>query len=124
MRPVPVVLEKDLAPLLADLEADDFKTREQASEALKKAGEQAVPVLKKALGRKPAPEARKRIERLLEQLTQQTPAAVLRGLRATEVLEHLGTPEAKHVLLSLSGGAPEALVTREAKASLQRLARR
>jgi hypothetical protein len=124
LKPVPVVLEKDLASLLTSLEADDFKTREQASEALKKAGEQAVPVLKKALDRKPAPEARKRIERLLEQLTRQTPMAVLRGLRATEVLEHIGTPDAKHVLLSLSGGASEALVTREAKASLQRLARR
>jgi hypothetical protein len=124
LKPVPVVAEKDLAALLADLEADDFRTREQASEALGKAGEQAVPALKKALDRQPTLDARRRIERLLEQLTQATPAAALRGLRAIEVLEHVGTPDAKPILLSLSGGAPEAFVTREAKASLQRLARR
>jgi hypothetical protein len=124
LKPVPVIEAKALAPLLANLEADDFRTREQASEALEKVGVQAVPVLKQALEGKPTLEARKRIEHLLERLTQRTPAAVLQSLRAIEVLENVGTADAKHVLLSLSGGAPQAIVTREAKASLQHLARR
>lgn len=124
LKPVPVVEAKVLALHLANLEADDFATREKASEALEKAGEQAVPVLKKALDGKPTLEARKRIDQLLERLTRQTPTAVLQSLRAIEVLENVGTADAKHVLLSLSGGAPQSVVTREAKASLQRSARR
>ena len=48
----------------------------------------------------------------------------LRALRAVEVLEHVGTPEARQVLEGLTQGAPEARLTQEAKASLERLARR
>jgi hypothetical protein len=124
LRPVPVVEEKELAPLLEQLEADDFKARQRATEELEKVGEQAVPALKKALAGKPSLEARKRLEGLLERLTGQTPAPLLRSLRAVEVLEHLGTPEAKQVLLTLAGGALASALTREAKASLERLTRR
>jgi hypothetical protein len=47
---------------------------------------------------------------------------LLRGVRAVEVLERAGTPEARQLLAALAGGAPGALLTREAAASLQRLA--
>jgi hypothetical protein len=124
LKPMPVVEDKEVAALLTSLEADDFKAREQATAELEKLGEEAVPCLKKALAGKPGLEARKRMEHLLEQLTTQTSAVVLRSLRALEVLEHAGTAEAKHVLVALAGGAPSALLTREAKASLQRLSRR
>jgi hypothetical protein len=50
--------------------------------------------------------------------------ALLRGLRAIAVLEQIGTPEAKQLLLNLAAGAPEARLTREAKAALGRLVRR
>jgi hypothetical protein len=43
-------------------------------------------------------------------------------LRAIEVLEHIGTPEARQVLDTLARGAAVARVTQEAKASLKRLA--
>jgi hypothetical protein len=36
----------------------------------------------------------------------------------------MGTPEARQLLETLAGGAPEARQTQEAKAALQRLARR
>src|SRR5262249_19978528 len=123
LKPVPVVEEKEIAALLDNLEADDFKLREQATQELEKIGEQALPLLKKALGAKPSLEARKRIERLVEQASAQTSAPLLRGLRAIEVLEHNGMAESKHVLVALAGGAPQAQLTREAKASLQRLTR-
>jgi hypothetical protein len=48
----------------------------------------------------------------------------MRTFRAIEVLEHIATPEAQQVLKTLSEGAPEARVTREAKVSLERLAKR
>ena len=41
---------------------------------------------------------------------------------AVEVLEQAGTPEATQLLQALASGAPEALLTREARASWQRLA--
>ena len=47
---------------------------------------------------------------------------MLRGLRGVAVLEDIATPGARQRLESLAQGAPEARLTREAKASLQRLA--
>jgi hypothetical protein len=52
------------------------------------------------------------------------PGEWLRAIRAVAVLEHIGTPEAHELLQSLAGGTPESRLTREAKASLQRLAKR
>jgi WD40 repeat protein len=124
LKPVPVVEDKEIAALLDNLNADDYMVREQATEALAKIGEQALPAMKQALNGKIALEARKRLERLVEQAVSQTAAPLLRGVRAIEVLEHSGTPECKHVLVALAGGAPQAQLTREAKASLQRMARR
>jgi RNA polymerase sigma factor (sigma-70 family) len=111
--------------LIADLDSDPFSRRRRATEELTKLGELAGPALRRALDGEPAPEARRRIEELLGQVTE--PGADpdrLRSLRALEVLERSGTPEARRLLESLARGAPEARLTQEAKASLQRLARR
>ena len=48
------------------------------------------------------------------------PPHVLRGVRAIEVLERIGTKEAKQVLQTAAKGAPGARLTEEAKASLDR----
>ena len=47
--------------------------------------------------------------------------AVLRGLRAIEVLEAIGTAEARTILQELAKGTPGAKLTREAAAALARL---
>jgi hypothetical protein len=47
----------------------------------------------------------------------------LRSLRALEVLERAGTAEARQLIQRIAAGAAEARLTREAKASLERLAR-
>jgi WD40 repeat protein len=67
---------------------------------------QAVPLLQARL--RPAPAAAESPEHLRE-------------LRAVEVLEHVGTADARAVLETLAGGAPAARLTREAKASLERM---
>jgi truncated hemoglobin YjbI len=67
---------------------------------------------------------RRRLESLLDSVEGPGEAEWLRDVRALEVLEHIGTPEARQVLKVLAEGAPEARLTQEAKASLERLARR
>ncbi len=47
----------------------------------------------------------------------------LRTLRAIEVLERIASPESRAVLKTLASGSQESRLTREAKASLERLAR-
>jgi hypothetical protein len=120
---------KQLQKLIADLDADDFSTREQAAEELANLGELAEPALRKALNGKPSIEVRRRVKALLDKLERlkesgASPAAQpLRGLRAIELLERLGTPEAQVVLTTLAGGAADSSLTQEAKAALARLKR-
>ncbi len=83
-------------------------------------GEDAVPVLRKALDSKPSEEARRRMESILRKPRPPSPETV-QVIRGVEVLEHIGTPEARQLLESLAEGAPEAVLTREAKGALERL---
>jgi len=111
--------------LIAELDGEHFGAREEAQQALEGLGELAAPALQKALERRPSLEVRRRVERLLQKLEGPVTALEqLRHLRSIEVLEHIGTPAARQVLEGLANGAPEARLTREAKASLQRLTKR
>jgi hypothetical protein len=47
---------------------------------------------------------------------------MVRPTRALELFEHLGTAEARQVLQDLARGDPDAPLTRQAKATLKRLA--
>jgi hypothetical protein len=126
LRPTATVDEKRLSGLIADLDSNTFSVRETAMKELEKLGEVAAPMCRKALEGKPSAEMRRRLEALLEKQTrdrQDPPSDHLRILRAIEALEYMATPEAKQVLESLAQGAPEARLTREAQASLQRLAK-
>jgi RNA polymerase sigma factor (sigma-70 family) len=111
------------ARLLADLDSDGFAVREKAMAELEKQGASVEPLLRQALAGKPGPEVRRRLEKLLDGLGAQSPDR-LRTLRAVEALEHMDGGEARRLLEGLAGGAPEAWLTQEAKASLERLARR
>jgi WD40 repeat protein len=114
----------ELKRLLADLDANQFKVREQATQALAKLHDRARPSLEEVLRGKPALELRKRVEQLLQHLDGPvTLPEERRGLRAVEVLEQIGTAEARQLLTALAKGLPEARLTQEAKASLKRLTR-
>jgi hypothetical protein len=86
-------------------------------------GEQARPALEKALVGEASLEVRQRVERLLQKLAGKPSGDRLRELRAVEALELAGGPEARQGLETLAGGPPDARLTREARAALQRLRR-
>jgi len=109
-----------IARLMDDLDSPHFEVRQQATAELKRLGDLAEPALREKLAHPPSLEARQRIEQLLEQVTVAGPEG-LRVLRAIEVLEQIGTPEAGQLLKTLAEGAPESLLTREAAASWRRL---
>jgi hypothetical protein len=69
----------------------------------------------------PESSLRGRIENLLERIDRGCAAEQLQALRALQVLEWMGTPEAKQFLEKLARGSEGARLTREAQAALARL---
>jgi hypothetical protein len=116
---------KKVEGLIADLDNGAFADREKATEELTRLGEPAREALRKALESGPGPEARRRIEQILKRSGpgQPPPGKTMQGLRAVEVLEWLGTDEARALLAKLADGSPGAALTRDAKATLARLGR-
>jgi hypothetical protein len=87
-------------------------------------GEEGAAALRRALAAGPSLEFRRRAEALLERAEAAPVPGSLRAVRATAVLEYAGTAEARRLLRELAAGAPDARLTREAKAALGRLGRR
>jgi hypothetical protein len=114
-----------IAQLIADLDSDQFPVREQAQRELAKRDDLAEPALRQTLKEHPSLEARRRIEQVLEEMRVQTPSKEpLQETRAIEVLEHIGTAEAREILRTLARGGGEARLAKGAYAALERLSRR
>jgi len=111
-----------VAALIADLENEQFRVRQKASEDLEKLDAAAIPALRAKLQTMPGLEMSKRIAGLLEKLDG--PVARLRMTRAIQVLEYGASPEARQLLKTLAQGAPGARLTQEATAALERLSKR
>jgi WD40 repeat protein len=120
----PIVDPDRLARLVADLDADAFEKRESASAELSRLGQLAEPALQRVLQTKPSAELRMRAEALLKNMDNKLPPAALRAVRAIEVLELIATPAARKVIESLAKHSAGTPVAEEAKAALDRLARR
>jgi WD40 repeat protein len=115
---------EQLTRLLTDLDSEEFERRDKATRELEKVADRIRPDLER-LAKAPSAELRRRVAQLLDERNGAPPTAdLLRSLRAVAVLEHVGTTAARDVLRRLAEGVPEARLTREAKASLERLARR
>jgi WD40 repeat protein len=125
LQPIQAADPQRLRRLLADLDSEQFAAREKARGELAELGELAEPALRQILADKPSLEARRLIQALLDNLRAPvTRPALLQSLRAVALLEDLGTLPARELLEELTKGAPEARLTREAKAALQRLTSR
>ncbi len=124
LQPLSPPKPEQLARLLADLDSEDFAEREKATRELLKVAESIRPHLER-LRNSPSAEVRRRVAQLLyDNNGCPLTAEGLRSLRAVAVLEYAGTATARDVLRRLAEGVPEARLTREAKESLERLARR
>jgi WD40 repeat protein len=111
-----------VAKLIAQLDAPAFADREAAAKQLAAAIRFVEPQLSAAHAAATSPEQRERLAALLagaEKFTREE----LRHVRAVEVLEKIGTPAAAALVERLAGGNPDALLTREARATLSRLVR-
>jgi WD40 repeat protein len=125
LRPIVRPNPDQVARLVSDLDSATFAVREKAADELEKMEELAAPHLRKALASEPSAEVRRRAKEMLDRIEEEvfSPNA-LRGWRALEVLERIDVPEARRLLEELAKGAPEARLTRGAKETLERLARR
>lgn len=112
---------KRLMQRIAELDDDSFKVREKAARELAEAGVDAAGALRQALRNHPSAEAKRRIEELLDRLNKGGAPERLRALRAIEVLERIGSPQAKDVLRQLAGQSLPADLREEVQASLRRL---
>jgi hypothetical protein len=124
LKPASAVPRDQVRQLLRDLDTKEFKTREAASKRLANLAEDVEPALQQALKVSTSAEQRRRIEGLLAAPRIVPAGDKLRHLRVLEVLEHIGTPDGLQVLQGLAKGAPEARLTQEAKAALERLGQR
>src|SRR5262249_16796312 len=124
----------DAPALIADLDSDQFTVREKAQRELEILGKMAEPALRRALAGGASPEVRRRVERLLEQLEGRVPNGdPLQRCRPMETREQTAASPpgpaaprlaALDLLKKLAAGAPEARLTQEAKAAVDRLVKR
>jgi hypothetical protein len=124
VRPIPPVDTRQIGRLISQLDEQEFGKHADAEKELAKMGELAEAQLRGALSDHPSAEVRRRVERLLAKLEgPKTRPDQLRAIRVVEILEHIGSSEARDLLTTLAQGAPQALLTREAKQALDRLNR-
>jgi WD40 repeat protein len=113
---------KQLARWIADLDAEQFADREKATEELVRAGKAAEDAVKKALANKPTAEARQRLDFVLSKLngTLGPNPEEIRAARAVELLEKVGTADARRILEEIAKGN-DVRLTAEARSALGRL---
>jgi RNA polymerase sigma factor (sigma-70 family) len=122
LKPVPAPDLKRVRQLVKMLDSDDFSTRQKATEELESQADVASSTLRQIIANeKPSLEVRRRLQQIVESVENKP--ETLRAVRAVEVLEWIGTPEAVRLLGELANGAADARLTCEAAAARRRLRR-
>jgi len=125
LKPVMDVDTRRIAQMIADLDSEHYAVRVKARQWLQQHDEVAETALREVLRTVPTLEVRRQVDDLLRDFENKAPPRErLLAIRGTAVLECIGSSEARQVLDTLARGASEARLTREARASLERLARR
>jgi RNA polymerase sigma factor (sigma-70 family) len=103
LRSAKVQIDQDRLRLwLADLDSDNFTKRQTASRELAGLGTAIEPNVRAALANTKSPEARRRLEELLDDLGRQVSPEVLRRMRAVRALQLIGNREAAELLRTLA----------------------
>lgn len=124
LKPSVAVKPERIRQLIQNLESKDDMKRQAASGALVKLRDEAKPYLRKALAGQISDRLCSGIKQVFIQLEKRTPTPdELRVRRAIEILERIGSKEARLLLQKLASGSPAARQTREAQAALERLAK-
>jgi WD40 repeat protein len=122
LKSTPTPDAEKVAAWIAALGSDEFERRQNAEQELDRLADSIAPMLQASLAANPPLEGRRRVEALLTRLDSvHLSAEALRGVRAVQVLESIGSQEARGVLQSLASGAAASRQTQDAKASLARL---
>jgi WD40 repeat protein len=104
--------------LIQDLGSDAFTVRTKADQTMRKLGAAAEANLRKAL-QGTSLETRRRIAVLLDRIVNhEWTGDELRHARAVEVLQAIGSPEARALLTRWAGGDPAAILSVEAREAL------
>jgi hypothetical protein len=115
----------DLASI-NDLGAEDVAVREKAFKELQRRGPAAEPALRKTLAERPDPDVRLRMVQLLggvEDIAGTAAGRERQAVHGLRVLERIGTAEARAVLEEVAARPGDSLLSKEAKACLERLDR-
>jgi RNA polymerase sigma factor (sigma-70 family) len=118
---------RQTARLLAQLDNDDFATREKATAEVRRLGAVILPALYQALKDEPTLELRRRVQELLDEIDPRDHGVSLnmvRLARAVEVLEWIGNTAARQVLQKVAASSPGEDVGEQAQGALDRLAKR
>lgn len=111
--------------LIQDLDSRRYSVRETAMRTLQELGALARPALQAVLANQPSLEMRRRIEKILQEVSvpnRLIPVGDLcRGYRAVHVLELLNTPEARKLLSKVAEGSSHSPLSTQGKAVLRRL---
>jgi WD40 repeat protein len=119
LSPAPKAETERVERLVADLQKGDYNARKKAVIELRKVGAAALPALERSQERGGFDDLLRRLTFELQSLSP--PPEQKRATRALAVLERVGNAGARTLLEELAGGAPEAALTIEAKAALDRL---
>lgn len=112
-----------IARLLVELDSAEYEVREKASRSLQELGIVAEAAMRRVLREQPSLEVRRRLEPILDKLESVArPPDQLRISRAVEVMELIGSAEARQILREWSQSPPDSWLTQEAKLALARLA--
>jgi hypothetical protein len=124
LKPVPVADPGKVKQWIADLNSEVFTVRQSAAQQLVKLDAMAQAPLEAALKGTLSVETRRRVEQILDTISDNPDADTVRTCRAIMVLERIGSAETQAVLEALARGVPVARVTEEAEASSKRIDKR
>ena len=127
LRVITLADRKAIDQWIIDLDSEQFRVRDRAGKALEDAGDAALPALTKAAETAKTEEVRSKAALILKKIGPGDDPAISKvgrqAVRAVEVLERIGTPEALIVLADLAERGHVRAAHVDAKAAIVRASR-